>query len=174
MTTKYSIGDKLWRATFIPELTYVVCPDCGGTRFMTIVLFDDTKYFVDCRTCEHGYEGSQGRLPVYDRAPCAKPVTVTSVAVEDSGVRYNSFIDECDLFVGEHQALARAQEVADEATRVERERISMRHKDAKSWAWNATYHRGEIRKAQKSLEYHTSKLDVAKVRAKEDKKAEVS
>lgn len=171
MSTKYNIGDELWRATFDSDVAYVVCPDCGGTRFMTVRLFDGTEHTIDCRTCERGFDGSQGRLQVYDRTPCAKRLVVTSIEVEDRGTRYN-YAEEYDLFFDEADALARAQVMCDDLEKAERDSIQHKEKNTKSWAWNATYHRQGIRQAQRSLEYHTSKLDVAKVRAKETKKAE--
>lgn len=165
MSTKYSIGDELWRATFDMEPAYVTCPDCGGTRFMTIKLFDGTEHTVDCRTCESVYHGPQGTLKVYDRKPTATPLVVTQIEVERDGTKYN-YCPEGDLFRDEAGALVRAQEMADQFSKDERDRILSREKDTKSWAWNATYHRRCIKDAQKSLEYHTAKLSVASARAK--------
>ena len=39
--------------------------------------------------------------------------------------------------------------------------VTSEYKDTRSWAWNATYHRGCIRQAEKDLEYHRAKLAVA-------------
>ena len=47
--------------------------------------------------------------------------------------------------------------------------MKRKEKDTKTWAWNVHYHRKEIREAQKRIEYHTSKLNVAKLHVKAEK-----
>jgi hypothetical protein len=49
----------------------------------------------------------------------------------------------------------------------EEHRLATREKPTRTWAWNATYHRGCIRKAEHDLEYHRSKLTVALIHKKE-------
>jgi hypothetical protein len=40
-------------------------------------------------------------------------------------------------------------------------------KDHRSWAWNASYHRRNIKDLERQLEYHRSKLAVCAANAKE-------
>ena len=42
----------------------------------------------------------------------------------------------------------------------------MKEKPARSWAWHVTYHRREIKRAERDLEYHTRALGIAKEKAK--------
>lgn len=59
--------------------------------------------------------------------------------------------------------------MAAHADTAERARILGKEKGGRSWAWNATHHRREIKTAQERIAYHTSKLAVAALNAKEDK-----
>jgi len=54
-----------------------------------------------------------------------------------------------------------------DADRAEREKIATKEKDTRTWAWNASYHRRQIKDAKRQLEYHTAKLNVASLKAKE-------
>jgi hypothetical protein len=111
---------------------------------------------------------------VYNRRAKALPVTITGVEVRRDGKiewRTDSHYcpDERDLFETEDCALARALEKAAAADVEEREKISAKEKPTRTWSWNATYHRKQIKDAQRNLEYHTKKLAAANLKARSEK-----
>ena len=169
---KFQIGDHAWYATVSSENNYVTCPDCGGTGQITVIMYDGTQVSVDCQNCSVGYDAPTGRVKVYDRAADAMPVTVAGFSVGGfGGVEYRTsesyLIKEDRIFTDRESALECGAKMAVEADKKERWRIATKEKDTRSWAWNATYHRQCIRRAEKEIAYHTAKLNVAKIKAKE-------
>lgn len=67
--------------------------------------------------------------------------------------------------VEEAQAAAAAMAVQWDAD--ERAKIATKERDTRTWAWNASWHRGRIKDLERELAYHTSKLAVAAIKAKE-------
>lgn len=173
MIPRFQIGDQAWRATFDSTPAFVECPDCCGSGRLRVIMGDDTEVSIDCQNCKRGYLGPQGVLQVYDRTPRAEPVIVTGMEMDAERIRYRTstsyLVDDADLFADEQQAVARAQEIGEQFGAEERARIANKEKDTRSWAWNASYHRKAIKEAQRQIDYHTSKLAVASLKAKEAK-----
>lgn len=179
---KFNIGDSVWLAAFDARDAYVPCPDCGGTGRLRVTFHDETTVSIGCANCAAGYDPPTGRIKVYDRKTQADMTTVTGLEMTGAKVTYRLGGDAShwrsagpeDVFATREEALVRGQVLADEATEAERQRVFRKERDTRTWAWNASYHRGEIKRAQKSIEYHTAKLNVASVKAKEDKSSKAS
>lgn len=175
---KYNIGDKVWFARLRQEEKWDTCPDCCGQRAVTIVFGDGSSASIDCGRCyPGGIEASTGIVKRYEWS--SDPVEGFILGVGkgqlqaewtyqlESRHRYSA--EESQLFQSKEDADVRAKELAEEQKKEELDRLQRRkHYDRKTWAWNASYHRKGIQNAQKDLEYHTKKLSVAKVKAKED------
>lgn len=168
---RFGIGQTAYWATWDATESYVTCPDCGGTGRLRVTFHDETQVSIDCQNCGPGYNPPTGRLMVYDRHPRARLVTITGVEIHKDETRWRTdqsyLVEDGALFTDEAAALAKAQEIAAEADREQRERVLKKEKDTRSWAWNATYHRREIKRAKEQIEYHSKKLAVAAVKAKE-------
>lgn len=179
MTPRFNIGDQVWRARFDSTKGGVTCPDCGGTGRLRVTFHDETTVSIECRNCSVGYDPPTGRVVCYERHPAAEPITVTGMEMTATKITYHlggteSFhylADENEIFVSREEALVRAQSMAAEATEEERKKIFRKERDTRTWAWNASYHRGVLKRAHKDIEYHTAKLNVAALKAKEDKRA---
>ena len=171
--TTYSIGDQVWYATAEITGNRVTCPDCFGKKFLTVILGDDSRVTVNCTGCEAGYEGSKGSIVSYDYKAVVQLSRVNAIEVESDGVRYGLEscyrIAERDMFSSKFAAEVRAAELVKEHERAEKKRLAGKEKDTRSWAWNATYHRGCIKRAERELEYHRAKLDMALTHKKEGK-----
>lgn len=171
MQTKYEIGDTVWFATCNQEETSVECPDCGGTGRLRVTFHDETTVSIGCRNCSVAFDSPTGRIKVYNRTPKAKPFTILGLEIEASGeVRYagpNGYrIKESCLFATIDEAMMAAVEMAKIQDQAERDRIQTKEKDTRSWAWNVTYHRREIKRAEKDIVHHTAKLAHAALKAK--------
>lgn len=59
--------------------------------------------------------------------------------------------------------------MAAEADAEELRRIAEKEKPTRTWSWNATYHRKEIKRCEESIARHRAKLSVASLKAKEDR-----
>jgi hypothetical protein len=174
---RYQIGQVAWLATFENHARQVPCPDCGGTGRLRVLMHDDTQMSVECRNCAIGYDSSTGRVTVHDREPRAEQVAIDGLEVTATEERYRvgsgnvyRLIESERLYDTEAEALVAARSLATQHDEEERKRILGKEKDTRSWAWNASYHRRCIERARKEIMYHESKLAVAAIKAKEDKK----
>lgn len=171
---RYQIGDEAWMASFEGVETSVECPDCGGTGRLRVTFHDDTEVSIGCSACSRGYEPPTGRIQVYTRTAAARKVYITGVRIDGDKTEWSTsdsyIVPDEDLFDDEAQCLAAAKEKAAEYDRKDRERVLTKEKDTRSWAWNATYHRREIKRAEQLIAYHSAKLAVASLKAKEDKR----
>lgn len=172
---KYSIGQKVWRATFDVEEKHVECPDCGGTGRIRVIMADDTIHSIGCGNCSSGFNPPTGTIKYYERSPSATFCNVVGVRLSNGtteyevsgGEGYTWTADEANLSETKEGALEIAQGLALEHTQYELARIAAKEKDTRSWAWNASYHRRAIKEADKQIAYHISKLSVAAIKAKD-------
>lgn len=168
---KFEMGQSVWWATWDASDSYLICPDCGGTGRLRVTFHDETQVSIDCRNCCSGYDPPSGRVHVYTRKAVAKLTTITGFDVEGIKVRYRTpdsyIIEEANLFDSEADALLRAAEMAAKEDQAQRDKVLNKEKDTRTWAWNASYHRREIERAKKQIEYHSAKLAVAAIRAKD-------
>ena len=152
---------------------YITCPDCGGTGRLRVLFHDDTMVSIECAGCSAGYDPPTGRIKVYDRRASVMQVTITGVEVRDGKTEWRTdrsyIVDEADLFETEEGALERAKVRAAEADQEERDRISQKEKPTRTWAWNAHYHRREIKEAERRIEHHKKKLAAANLKARIEK-----
>ncbi len=174
---KYKIGQEVWWARYESTAASIECPDCAGKGFISVTMGDEEVVTVDCQNCRIGYEAfSRGRVKTHARTGYAQKTVIKGMNVSETKVEYHipqSYtVLEGMLFDTHDEALAAATVLAEEANAMEHDKIQGKEKDTKSWAWNATYHRGCIRRAKKDIEYHTKKLNVAKEKAKEQKRSD--
>lgn len=169
--TRFNIGDAFWAATFDSEARWETCPDCGGTKHIRCILFDGSEVTIDCAGCAYSYEPARGVVKTYLRIPRARRSVVTGMEIDGEKVTYKSaagwHTQDADAYDTEVAALHRAAEIAAEYDQQEAERLKMKEKPARAWAWHVHYHRRAIKEAEKQLAYHTGKLNVAKIKAKE-------
>lgn len=172
---KYEFGQQVWWATCQASENWETCPDCGGTGRLRVTFHDETQVSIDCRNCASGYDSPSGRVRWFGRVPEARKITISGFEFTDGNASYHSFfgqgsyyrIEEDALFATEAEAMEHAEKLAAEHDAAERAKFLTKEKDAHSWAWNASYHRNCLKRAQKEAEYHTAKLNVAKIKAKE-------
>lgn len=177
MTPKFKIGDQVYRPTFENHETSVACPDCGGTGRLRVTFADDTTVSIGCANCASGYDVPTGRVKCYDRFPEAKLATISGIEMDCGKIKYKLYagphsywrVEESDLSTDHAAAMIKARAMADKWSEDERARIYRKERDTRTWAWNASYHRNAIKKAQKDIEYHTAKLNVATIKAKDNK-----
>lgn len=174
---KFKIGDRVFMSSYDRGEKYITCPDCGGSQKVRMILADDTEIHIECGGCDPGgYRGSTGKVKQYEFSVVVTPYTVTGVKASIHEVEYelDNFggcayrIGKNDnLFPDEQSAMAGGEIKKLEHEAEENKRLLSKTKDAKSWAWNATYHRKCIKDAETQLAYHRSKVQVCAAKAKE-------
>ncbi len=169
---KFTIGDQVYRATFHPlEQVWIECPECCGSGILRVILGTGEEVQIACECCKRGYEGSPGKIQIYQAIASAEPVTITGMEMRPGEtIRYyhspNYVSDEGNLFDSGHEAQARAEEKAETHRIEEAQRIERKVKSHKKWAWHVAYHRREIKRLEQSIEYHRGALAVAGKKAK--------
>jgi hypothetical protein len=172
-TPRFKIGDIVWLAQYRTTERYVECSHCAGTGRIRVIFADDVEASIDCQNCAPGFDPPTGKVRVYDPHPHAQRSVVTGFTISGDGIEwqidgpfYRTCEDE-DVFATEEEALARAQVLSADAAKRSEEAVYQKEKNTRSWAWNASYHRNEIKRAKQQIEYHTKKLAVASLKAKE-------
>ena len=143
---------------------------------------DDSQVTINCTGCEPaGYNPPNGYISYneYFSEPQLLPISKVEKTVAGgsyhlgfSGGDYFS-AEEDQVFDNKEDAKKKSVELAEKHNQEEIDRISKKEKNTHTWAWNATYHKGIIRKALKDIEYHIAKLTVADRLKKEEPKKEV-
>ena len=167
----YNIGDKVWYAQRKAVERQELCPDCFGQRALTVIKGDGSQVSIGCVACVRGFDYATGYVNWHGHVVDVAEVVIEKVELTPDKVEYgfrNCYhADQSCMFDTKEEAEARALELAEEHNQEERERIYRKEKHNHTWAWNAHYHRDCIKRAENDLKYHTAKLNVAKVRAKE-------
>ena len=169
----HQIGDEVWFVRAGHNQRYITCPDCCGTMALTVIMGDGTQVSIDCECCREGVY-TRGEIKVYDWHCSAACAEVTGIRIGKDTTTYTFtggpvYIAPERVFATKEEAELEATKVLAEHTQEEHDRIN-KLKDPKgrmkTWAWNATYHRSCIRRAEQEIAYHQSKLAVAKAKAK--------
>jgi len=176
IVNKYAIGQDIWIAQCGVTTKYIVCPDCCGKRYLTVIMGDDSKVTVECTGCRHGYNGCDGKIQTYEYGASAEKVTIGGMTIRNGEVEYffnctggsYNTVEEKDVFDSEAAANEVAQAKAKVKEEEERQRLYHRPKDHHGWAFNATYHRSCLKheeailaKAQRDIAYHKAQLSQA-------------
>lgn len=172
---KLNIGDTAWVARAAPVETWVICPDCCGQKALTIIFGDGTQASIECENCKRGYEPPRGVVVLHEYKPVVEPNTITGMDQRQEGANMKvQYWSGCSGFDGENafatieEAQARANELMAIRAKEEKEAFEKgKYNRDKTWAWNASYHRKCLKEAQRNIEYHTAKLNVAKAKSKE-------
>jgi hypothetical protein len=176
--SKYNIGDKAWFAGRESVEKSVICPDCFGKKYLTVILGDNSQVTIDCVACvQRGFEPPKGYVTYYGYKIDVSQVTINKVEISPNKTEYRFEQDkhcyivyETDLFDTKEEAEERAKKLCKEYEEEELEKIHRKHNNNRSWGWNVHYYRRIIRQANKDIEYYTPRLDAAQKYAKEDKK----
>ena len=167
---RFNIGDTVYWASYQHKAQHIPCPDCGGTKRVRVILYDNEEVSIECATCSHGYNPPKGTIVVYEYSKDAKKGTITGVEIREDGTQWRIsqgyIVKDSEVFPTREAALARAEETAVHANAEEQRRISDKERPTRTWAWNASYHRREIKECERRITYHKAKLAVADARTK--------
>lgn len=180
---KFKLGDTVFMARYERAEKTIICPDCLGSARVKVTLGTGEEIMIECGGCDPGgYQGSTGRIKQYDYTSWIASHTVTGINLKRDDVEYqlDRFGDCCSyatgtergnypVFATEEEAKARGEEMRIKHEAEENKLLLAKTKNHRTWAWNASYHRKEIKRAERELEYHRSKVEICKSHIKEDK-----
>ena len=171
---RFNIGDTAWVAYAGQTEVWIQCPHCFSEKYLTVILGDKSQITIDCECCKAGYEGCKGMIKTYEFKTGAQSIVINKIEWSDHNCEFQyNYKNDKDVFATEAEALVRAMKLKMEQQQAEKDRLEwMKENPKKSWAWNATYHRKQLKDAQRNVEYHTKKLAVALEHKKEEPKVE--
>jgi hypothetical protein len=169
MTPKFNLGEHVWYARIRWLSRQAQCPDCFGKRFLTVILGDDSQVTVECTGCREGCDPPRGTIQSHDFEidPHFSSIKGIRKDIYEGKPRLEYTMEDCSVLYEENmfetleEARLRSEVLLAEHREAEKLRLLKKEKDTRSWAWNASYHRGCIRNAERDLAYHKSKLAVA-------------
>lgn len=170
--TEMKIGDYVWVAVARGQRKKITCPDCFGTGQLDVTLRDGTELSIDCDGCSQGYLGPSGVVETWEYEPSVEGHEITEINQSEKRVEYRvgySYYSADHVFSLREDAVTRAAVLAEQQAQEEAARMRCKERDTKTWAWHVHYHRKAIRDAEKQIEYHTKKLNVAKLSDKPEK-----
>lgn len=173
----FKVGDKAYLASMESHQERVVCPDCLGSKYITVILGDKTELHIDCCTCGIGYDPPRGYVTYhsYRPKPQVEEITIDGVeyAKNEGGytaTKYEYNKSSCSwrtaspdrVFLFKEEAQEKAESMAKEASERALNDFLSKEKPTHTWAWNATYHRRMMKHAEQDYQYHKAKLEAAK------------
>ena len=171
MSGRYGIGDKVWWAQTGVREKWIPCPSCRGYKYVTVTFADGESVSVACGECALGYALPRGVIQTREWQVDVVQREIEGVELTAERERYSFYrgygVDVCDLFNTKEEAEARAAVLVQEHEKEEAAEIQRKEKDSRTWAWNASYHRRQLKQAKRDLEYHTKKLNAALQHKKE-------
>ena len=168
---KYQIGDKVWYAQRKSVSKKMLCPECFGQKTLTVILGDGSHVSIDCAGCASRYEPHTGYVAYNEAITDVSEITIDRIEETTSETEYGFSgcyrIKENEMFINKEGAEKRALELAQEHNKEVMEGINRKEKNHRTWSWHVHYHREFIRRIEKDLVYHKSKLEVARAHSKE-------
>jgi len=183
LTIPYAIGEECWYIGPGHREIEVPCPDCAGSKRVTLVRGDGTQVSLECNTCQLGYDPPRGFITrtIYECRP--RPFIPRRVEVRGDEVTYSASGPEAtcfstvraeDMFTDRDECAKaceqRNQEHAAEEAAREMANIKSKHR---SQAHALHYHGGCIKRLERELEHHRRKWQEidAKAKARKGKEA---
>lgn len=174
----YKIGDKVWYASRGSTQEKVVCPECFGKKYLTVILGDDSKVTIDCAGCASGYDPPKGYITHYKQHASVSEVIIDEIQINRSHTEYkiyrengcHSIAKDGDVFSSKKEAEIRAKKLVEEWNKEQIGKIHRKEKNSRTWSWHVHYYRKQIREAEKKIKYAKERLDAARVRARQSKR----
>lgn len=181
----FNRGDKVWHASFKRILKRVVCPECFGKKYLTVILGDDSRVIIDCAGCSAGYDPPKGYVEYFEHSADVELVTICEVRIYNSieyGFNHQESLDftvhrianDKNMFATKPEAEVRAQKLAEEWNQEQLAKIHQKKNNDRSWSWHVHYYRKMIRDAEQTIEDARVRLDVAREEEKEGNSCETS
>lgn len=121
--TKFSIGDRVYKAWTTTVRKQHPCPDCKGARKWKAISPAGGEYTFACPRCTASYHSNRDlSLDYSEFAPCVQPLTIGSVRTDsasddrpveymcrETGIGSGTIHSEADLFHTEEEAMRAAE-----------------------------------------------------------------
>ncbi len=172
---KYTLGDTAyWIESGTNYQKRIPCPMCFGKLFVTVILGDDTQEKVECGFCQRGVERPSGYATTWEASATVHLGIITGVSTKD-GIRYEvgyKSLFEHEIYSESEAELVRVakfEEAKEQAEKLFRDSFITA---TKKQVWSAGYHRENIKRAERNIEWHKLRLGMIKTPHPEPKENE--
>ena len=86
--TTFAIGDQVWWARFQSQERWEPCPDCCGSKVLTVSMGDGSQHVIACSLCAVAYDPPRGVIRVDTTAPDVLLVTLDGRCESPGHVEY--------------------------------------------------------------------------------------
>lgn len=123
---KFNIGETVFVASLKNLSTYIECPNCLGSAEWSVTCPNGDEFKTGCKTCNKGWNNSDGRVAVYTIEPRGERMTVGSIRInsqdedpvsymmDETGVGSGTVYYARKVFAMEEEAIAAAVDLASE------------------------------------------------------------
>jgi hypothetical protein len=179
----FAIGKKIWWTGNGYRTENVVCPECAGYKYVTVIQGNGETYTLDCRCCQLGYDHPLGWIErtIHEHVPT--PFIPGRVEISGQHIRYSesgpnatcySSIDAENLFETEEECAVACEKENKKQAEWEAEReiknLQGRRKDN---AWSVHYWGGIVKRLERELEVTKARLDACGEHKKRGKAKEI-
>ncbi|MEE8522160.1 MAG: hypothetical protein V3S83_12440 [Gemmatimonadota bacterium] len=138
------------------------CSICFGRREVHIILGDGSRVAVQCGGCGRGYEGPTGISMAYEAHVGVQKAEVSGIEKRGDGFRYSFSPSPGDILgvfdTEEDAALAAAKALPGLEAYRDQADAGVTQDKWDSSTWSVYYHRSQIRRAKKTLEWHETQI----------------
>jgi hypothetical protein len=160
---------KVYASAHAREST--ICPICFGKRIVTLILGDGSQQEVACDDCGRGCDGPTGEVYRWGPVSSVRECIVTGMKQYDGTWEIalgndHARLNENLVFVTHEEAEARRAELHAKCERDAEDAWGARRQMlGKSVPWRVSYHRREIKDAERRIAWHSRQLheDQAKI-----------
>jgi len=168
----FAIGETVWFPGYGSREEWETCPDCAGSKVVTLIQGNGSRVDLACASCALGYEPPRGVIArrVSDRRPV--PFTCGRVSLDGAKVRYSesppdatayASVDAEDLFRDHTACLARCAELNEQyAAEEERRLLANLQHNRRDMAWSARYWGRKVRELERDLALAKARLATSK------------
>ena len=170
----FAVGEQVYWIGYFGREEARECPECCGTKFLTMIQGNGVQVRIDCACCSRGFDGPIGVVKVQVLEHKPTPVTLGEVRVDGKKFSYGindrgGSVDSDVLFRLEADCLACCEKKNSENAKYREEQaISHLKSKRREMAWSVHYWQGQVRRFRDDLKRVEDMLGVCK--AKEEKK----
>lgn len=162
----FALGVTIWRAKYGFRETWVTCPECCGTKAVTLILGNGENYSIDCACCQSGYGPPLGvvKETVYE----CDPRRFTPTKIDKWGDEWvysdghnNVYVK--DLFDAEDPCRRRCDEMNREhEAELVRRNEAIHESKKRDLAWSVHYWGRTVKRLERELEGARARLSRAR------------
>jgi len=168
----FPLGERAWWTGNGHREEWVTCPECAGTRAVTMILGNGEQYSLHCDNCRAGYEPSAGvvKRTFYEHAP--QQITLNRVSVDGNKIRYSQESPDATcygviyaehLFARQEECQAACDRLNEQRNKEERDRAwQILLQNRQKMAWSVHYWRDRAARLRRELATVEARLAVVK------------